>query len=87
MVSPAPMPPAVLRRWQLARSGFTYDVTNGCWRNGPVALHDEAIDGPDADLWALLMGPRETSAPEGEALEAGVIGHEYAVHPPPRAAE
>ena len=68
MPLPAPMPPAVLRRWQLARSGFTYDVAHGSWRKGPMALSDEATDSPDENLWALLMGLWETSAPEGEAM-------------------
>ena len=59
------IPPAVLRRWQLARSGFTHDVANGYWQKGPVALNDEAIDGADEDLWALLMGEWDPSACEG----------------------
>jgi len=60
------IPRPIARRWALVRQGFRYDVAGGCWRNGAgVRLSDEAIDGPDEDLWALLMGPWETSAPEG----------------------
>jgi hypothetical protein len=56
MKTPHPIPVTVQRRWELARCGYTYDVASGHWRKGTMALSDEAIDGPDEALWALLMG-------------------------------
>jgi hypothetical protein len=57
MYAPHLIPRPIARRWVLARQGFRYDVAGGCWRHGAnVQLSDEAIDDPDEDLWALLMG-------------------------------
>jgi hypothetical protein len=63
MHAPHLIPPPIVRRWALARSGFTYDVARGYWRRGAVALSDEAIDGPAEDLWALLMGRWDPNTP------------------------
>jgi hypothetical protein len=54
-----PIPVGVYQRWELAMQGYRYDVASGSWRRGGVALSDEAIDGPDEALWALLMGLME----------------------------
>lgn len=35
---------ALLRRFELARSGFHYDIRRGQWRRGRLALSDEQVD-------------------------------------------
>jgi hypothetical protein len=65
MDGPHLIPLPIARRWALARQGFRYDIAGGCWRRGLVAVGDEAIDDPDEDRWALLMGEGDSSACEG----------------------
>jgi hypothetical protein len=64
------IPRPIAQRWGLARQGFRYDVASACWRNGvDMQLSDEAIDDPDENLWALLIGACDPSA--GEAGGGG----------------
>jgi hypothetical protein len=35
---------ALLRRYELARCGFTFEVGHGRWRRGRLALSDEEVD-------------------------------------------